>query len=115
MTQPVIARAAGFGLGLSHFLDADAGAGLRLRARDMAKIGQLVLAGGRWNDRQIVSRGWIETSTAPKIEATGGLFYGYLWWLGRSLLNGREVHWVGAFGRGGKSFASSRSPISLSW
>jgi CubicO group peptidase (beta-lactamase class C family) len=83
--------------------DTDAGGGLRLRPRDMAKIGQLVLAGGRWNDRQIVSKGWIETATAPKIEGTGGLFYGYLWWLGRSLLNGREVHWVGALGRGGQS------------
>jgi CubicO group peptidase (beta-lactamase class C family) len=80
--------------------DADAGGGLRLRPRDMAKIGQLILAGGRWNDRQVVSRGWIETSTAPKIEATGGLFYGYLWWLGRSLLSGREIQWIMAAGRG---------------
>ncbi len=83
--------------------DSDAGGGLRLRPRDMAKIGQLVLAGGRWNDSQIVSKAWIETSTAPKIEATGGQFYGYLWFLGRSLLNGREVHWAGALGRGGQS------------
>jgi CubicO group peptidase (beta-lactamase class C family) len=83
--------------------DTDAGGGLRLRPRDMAKIGQLVLAGGRWNDRQIVPRGWIETSTAPKIKATDGLSYGYLWWLGRSLLDGREVHWTGALGRGGQS------------
>jgi CubicO group peptidase (beta-lactamase class C family) len=83
--------------------DSDAGGGLRLRPRDMAKIGQLVLAGGRWNDHQIVPRGWIETSTAPKIEATGGQFYGYLWFLGRSLPNGREVHWAGALGRGGQS------------
>jgi len=83
--------------------DSDAGGGLRLRPRDMAKIGQLVLAGGRWNDSQIVSKAWIETSTAPKVEATGGQFYGYLWFLGRSLLNGREVHWAGALGRGGQS------------
>jgi CubicO group peptidase (beta-lactamase class C family) len=83
--------------------DSDAGGGLRLRPRDMAKLGQLVLAGGRWNDRQIVSREWIETSTAPKLKATDNQSYGYLWWLGRSLLNGREVRWVGALGRGGQS------------
>jgi CubicO group peptidase (beta-lactamase class C family) len=82
--------------------DTDAGGGLRLRPRDMAKIGQLVLAGGRWNDRQIVSKAWIETSTALKIKATDDQSYGYLWWLGRSLLNRREVHWVGALGRGGQ-------------
>jgi CubicO group peptidase (beta-lactamase class C family) len=83
--------------------DTDAGGGLRLRPRDMAKIGQLVLAGGRWNDRQIVSKAWIETSTALKLKATDDQSYGYLWWLGRSRLNGREVHWVGALGRGGQS------------
>ena len=83
--------------------DSDAGGGLRLRPRDMAKIGQLVLAGGRWNDRQVVSKAWIETSTAPKIEATDGQSYGYLWWLGRSVYNGRKVHWAGALGRGGQS------------
>ena len=83
--------------------DTDAGGGLRLRPRDMAKIGQLVLAGGRWNDRQIVPRGWIESSTALKIKATDDQAYGYLWWLGRSLFNGREVHWAGALGRGGQS------------
>jgi len=83
--------------------DSDAGGGLRLRPRDMAKIGQLVLAGGRWNNSQIVSTAWIETSMAPKIEATSGQFYGYLWFLGRSLPHGREVHWAGALGRGGQS------------
>jgi CubicO group peptidase (beta-lactamase class C family) len=83
--------------------DTDAGGGLRLRPRDMAKIGQLVLASGRWNERQIVSKAWIEASTTRKIEATDGQSYGYLWWLGRSLFNGREVWWVGALGRGGQS------------
>ena len=83
--------------------DTDAGGGLRLQPRDMAKIGQLVLAGGRWNNRQIVPTSWIEASTAPTFKATNGLSYGYLWWLGRSLLDGREVHWVAALGRGGQS------------
>jgi CubicO group peptidase (beta-lactamase class C family) len=69
----------------------------------MAKIGQLVLAGGRWNDRQVVSKAWIETSTAPKLRATDGLSYGYLWWLGRSRPNARDINWVGALGRGGQS------------
>src|SRR6266851_5507760 len=83
--------------------DTDAGGGLRLRPRDMAKIGQLVFAGGRWNDRQIVSKAWIETSTAPKLQGTDDQLYGYLWWLGRSRLDGREIHWIGALGRGGQS------------
>ena len=83
--------------------ETDAGGGLRLRPRDMAKIGQLVLAGGRWNDHQVVSKAWIETSTSLKLKATDGLSYGYLWWLGRSRFNGREVGWIGALGRGGQS------------
>ncbi|MBR0720866.1 serine hydrolase domain-containing protein [Bradyrhizobium manausense] len=83
--------------------DSDAGGGLRLRPRDMAKIGQLVLAGGRWNDRQIVSKAWIEASTTMKLKADDYQSYGYLWWLGRSRLNGRLVPWIGALGRGGQS------------
>jgi CubicO group peptidase (beta-lactamase class C family) len=83
--------------------DTDAGGGLRLRPRDMAKIGQLVLAGGRWNDRQVIPKAWIETSTASKLRATDGLSYGYLWWLGRSRPNARDINWVGALGRGGQS------------
>jgi CubicO group peptidase (beta-lactamase class C family) len=69
----------------------------------MAKIGQLVLAGGRWNDRQVVSKAWIDASMTPRLKATSGYFYGYLRWLGRSLLDGREVPWAGALGRGGQS------------
>jgi CubicO group peptidase (beta-lactamase class C family) len=83
--------------------ETDAGGGLRLRPRDMAKIGQLILAGGRWNDQQIVSKAWIDASTSPQIKAADPGSYGYLWWLGRSLSNNHEVHWAGALGRGGQS------------
>jgi CubicO group peptidase (beta-lactamase class C family) len=97
-------------LGNTHFAwtrKADSGipevGGLRLRARDQARIGQLVLAGGNWNGRQIVSRQWIEESTAAHIGPPGMIyFYGYQRWQGRSLLNGREVPWVAAIGNGGQ-------------
>lgn len=77
--------------------------GLRLRARDLAKIGQLVLAGGNWNGRQIVSRQWIRESTAAHIGPADRMyFYGYQWWQGRSLFRRREVPWVAAIGNGGQ-------------
>jgi CubicO group peptidase (beta-lactamase class C family) len=82
--------------------ETDASGSLRLRPRDMAKIGQLVLAGGRWNDNQIVSKAWIDTSTASKLKATDNQSYGYLWWLGGARFNGRRVTWIGALGRGGQ-------------
>ncbi|MBR0874276.1 serine hydrolase [Bradyrhizobium tropiciagri] len=83
-----------------------AAAGLRLRPRDAAKIGQLVLNRGQWNDKQIVSADWIAQSITPRFQAVGyfggTLFYGYQWWVGRSLSEGKEVKWVGAFGWGGQ-------------
>ena len=80
--------------------------GLRLRPRDAAKIGQLVLNRGQWNGQQIVSADWIAQSITPRFQAVGyfggTLFYGYQWWMGRSLAGGREIKWVGAFGWGGQ-------------
>ncbi|HEX7970185.1 MAG TPA: hypothetical protein VF502_18320, partial [Stellaceae bacterium] len=76
--------------------------GLRLRARDLAKIGQLVLSRGAWQGRQIVSAEWIAQSTAPQINGEGIFFYGYQWWLGRSLIDRREIRWVAGFGNGGQ-------------
>lgn len=59
-----------------------AGWGLTLTPMDMAKIGQLYLSGGMWEDKRIVSEKWIEESTKEhgrweKLD----LAYGYLWWL----------------------------------
>jgi len=77
--------------------------GLRLRSRDLAKIGQLVLNGGNWNGRPIVSQKWVKESTAAYIgPAHLTYFYGYQWWLGRSLIEGREVPWICATGHGGQ-------------
>jgi CubicO group peptidase (beta-lactamase class C family) len=81
-------------------------AGLRLRPRDAAKIGRLVLDHGAWDGRQIVPAAWLAQSVAPRFEAIGyfgGLFfYGYQWWLGRTLSGDKEVKWIAAMGLGGQ-------------
>jgi CubicO group peptidase (beta-lactamase class C family) len=81
-------------------------AGLRLRPRDAAKIGQLVLNRGEWAGRQIVSAKWIEQSVTPRFQAIGyfgGLFYyGQQWWMGRTLSGDKDVRWIAAQGLGGQ-------------
>ncbi|MEH2514838.1 CubicO group peptidase (beta-lactamase class C family) [Bradyrhizobium sp. AZCC 1610] len=81
-------------------------AGLRLRPRDAAKIGQLVLNKGAWGGRQIVSAKWIEQSITPRFQAIGyfgGLFYyGQQWWVGRTLSGDKDVKWIAAQGLGGQ-------------
>jgi len=78
-----------------------AGGGLRLRPRDMAKIGQLVLNKGVWNGQPIVSAGWIEDSLKPRY-AGWGKRYGYQWWIGVSDIGGTSYEWIAAWGFGGQ-------------
>jgi CubicO group peptidase (beta-lactamase class C family) len=79
-----------------------AASGLRMRPRDLLKLGQIVLDGGAWQGRRIVSGSWIADSTAPHVNGEGLFFYGYQWWLGRSLVNREEVKWVSGVGYGGQ-------------
>ena len=74
-----------------------------MRAPDLARIGQLVLQGGDWGGRQLIPADWIDRSLSPHIGASDRLFfYGYHWWLGRSLIAGREVFWAAGIGLGGQ-------------
>ena len=79
-----------------------AGWGLRLRPRDLAKIGQRVLAKGDWNGKQIVPAAWVAAAIAPQINGEGIFFYGYKFWLGRSFVAGRAIDWAAGFGWGGQ-------------
>ena len=72
-----------------------------MTSRDMAKIGQLVLNKGKWDDVQIVSKQWIEESTSEKVQITG-INYGFYWWKIPFQVNDRMVYSNTATGNGGQ-------------
>ncbi len=53
---------------------------LYLKARDMAKFGQLFLQQGAWQGEQVISAQWVEESTRPRLTVGGDVRYGYQWW-----------------------------------
>src|SRR5262249_34931008 len=83
------------------------GAGLSLRTRDLAKVGTLVLQGGRSGTTQVVPRAWLDAAMRPwrvppaGFRFTGVLDYGRLWWLGRMAGNDLQLAW----GHGGQFVA----------
>jgi CubicO group peptidase (beta-lactamase class C family) len=77
------------------------GGGLQLRSRDLLKLGQLYLNGGRWQGRQVISEAWVRRSVSPHANAREDTDYGYLWWLQRFHVNGRSIPTYGMYGTGG--------------
>ncbi len=73
-----------------------AGWGLTLTTWDIAKIGQLYLNKGKWNNNQIISSKWIKEST-KKQSQLNDLAYGYLWWI----IDNQENNCFSAIGDGG--------------
>ncbi len=78
-----------------------AASGLRLRPRDMAKLGQLVISQGTWKGKSIVSAEWLKEATTGRLPADT-VYYGYQWWTGSSHVNARKIDWFEAFGLGGQ-------------
>lgn len=59
---------------------------LKMAPRDMVKLGQLYLDGGRWNGRQVVPTDWVKASTTAQVTTQGDSAplaesYGYQWWV----------------------------------
>jgi CubicO group peptidase (beta-lactamase class C family) len=82
-----------------------------LSARDMARLGLLMLNDGTWNGRQLIPVAWVRKTSAlytPAVEmhppstANQGIGYGYLWWVlqepERSPLFGAYMAW-GQYGQ----------------
>ncbi|MGN1095674.1 MAG: serine hydrolase domain-containing protein, partial [Eubacteriales bacterium] len=63
------------------------GWGLYIRPEDMAKIGYLVLNGGVWHGKRIISEEYLKEATSKKVEtpeSDGAFNYGYQIWVGRN-------------------------------
>ena len=66
--------------------------GLQISARDLARLGQLVLDDGEWNGRSIVPKRWVSEAFLPRIRIDFRFTYGYQWriddllWPGESCL-----------------------------
>ena len=78
--------------------------GLKLRPRDMAKIGYMMLRDGKWKGKQILSSTWVNESTQAHVEEyiLLGSGYGYQWWRGRTILNNKKIEVFYAAGKGGQ-------------
>lgn len=82
------------------------GGGMYLRPRDMLKIGQLYLDGGKWQGKQILSKDWVDESferygRLEPIDRNGNQ-YGYLWWHETYEVDDRVIASVEARGNGGQ-------------
>jgi len=69
----------------------NAGTHVQISAREFARFGHLLLNHGKWGDKQLLSREWIEEATAvhvpvgtkwaqPESEIDGRGVYGFNWW-----------------------------------
>jgi len=76
------------------------GGGVKISARDQARIGQMLLDRGMHQERQILPRAWVQRMHAPCAVAP---FYGWLTWLnrdGRLFAEASRASWF-MFGAGG--------------
>lgn len=79
-----------------------AASGLRLLPRDLLKVGQLALAGGVWQGKQVVPADWVKRVTTPVVTIGDTRNYGYQWYIYDSMIGGRSQHWFGGIGWGGQ-------------
>ncbi|MGX6999269.1 serine hydrolase domain-containing protein [Caballeronia sp. KNU42] len=89
--------------------EAIAASGLRLTPRELARVGQLVLARGQWDGRTIVPAAWLDASFSPAATVRDGQSYGYFWRVGEiaypSKTGIRGERYVLGLGNGGQLLA----------
>jgi len=58
-----------------------AASGLRMRAPDLLRVGEMVLGNGSWQGKQIVPAAWLKRSTEPVVALEWPGKYGWHWYL----------------------------------
>jgi CubicO group peptidase (beta-lactamase class C family) len=64
---------------LTPTLEGYLGGGMRIRPRDLLKLGQMYLNGGTWNGKRIVAQSWVIRSTAKQTSDTASNGDGFAW------------------------------------
>lgn len=81
------------------------GGGMHLRPRDMLKFGLLYADGGKWKNRQIIGKNWVDASFKKYLVLENHPEkneYGFLWWHYHYLVNGKPINTIEARGAGGQ-------------
>lgn len=78
------------------------GLGLRMRPRDVLKLGQLLLDGGQWQGRPVVPPEWVAALQRPLVSTGDGMQYSYQWWVSTMAGPSATPPWLAAFGKSGQ-------------
>jgi CubicO group peptidase (beta-lactamase class C family) len=81
-----------------------AASGARMRPADLLRVGQMVLAKGAWQGKQIVPAEWLEKATTPAVTIEGTSRYGWHWYLSELKIgtSSQAERMIGAIGWGGQ-------------
>ena len=75
------------------------------RARDLAKLGQVMLDNGQWNGQQIMSASFVKKSFEKRFDISDNdrwaHGYGYMWYLAKINIEGQTLDYYYASGNGG--------------
>jgi len=99
-------------LGISNYIVFDDplnrpyfGGGMLLRPRDLLKFGLLYADCGKWKNRQIISKNWVDASFKKYLVLENHNEkneYGFLWWHYHYKVNGKTINTIEARGAGGQ-------------
>ena len=83
--------------------------GLRMRSRDLAKIGLLYLNEGKWKENQIIPSKLINEAQQLQVEIEPGFGYGYQIWVPTDSIKRKLITTVEASGNGGQIIAINKT------